>query len=142
VHNQVHEIIVAERDDRPVDNEWAQENSFEIDAWSKDGSLVLTSQIEAQGDWDETTPIIYDFRNKKYWRVELDPLFSKRIPADCYVVYRPMRFASNESIIVSALSTDNDRGPGTEPCFKDNFWLLNYRNNSISLLPRKASENK
>ena len=55
--------------------EWAQENSFEINAWSNDGKMVLASQIEAQGDWDETTPVIFDFSTNQHWRVELYPLF-------------------------------------------------------------------
>ena len=30
------------------DEQWVQENLFEINAWSRDGMMVLTSQIEAQ----------------------------------------------------------------------------------------------
>src|SRR3954447_26101402 len=45
-NGQEHSISVAEREDSPEDNEWAQENSFEIDAWSADGSLLLASQSE------------------------------------------------------------------------------------------------
>jgi dipeptidyl aminopeptidase/acylaminoacyl peptidase len=127
-------IVVAEREDRPDDNEWGQENSFEINGWSRDGKMVLLSQIEAQGDWDETTPIIYDFQSKRHWRIELYPLFKKLIPADCYVVYRPIRFANDERVLVSASSTDTDREPGTKPCFKDSLWQLNFRHNSIAPL--------
>jgi hypothetical protein len=85
-------ITVAERTDSPDDNEWVRESSFEIKAWSKDGNMLLTSQIQAQGDWDETTPIVFDFNTNKYWRVELYPLFKALIPSDCYVVYRVLRF--------------------------------------------------
>jgi hypothetical protein len=125
-------ITVAEREDRPEDNEWVQENSFEINAWSKDGKLALISQIEAQGDWDETTPIIYDFQSKKHWRIELNPLFKKLIPAECYLLYRPIRFADDERVIISASSTDTDREPGTKPCFGESLWQLNFRRRSIA----------
>lgn len=64
-------LTIADREDSPGDNEWVQENSFEINGWSKDGQLVLTSQIESQGDWDETNPVIYDFASGKFWRVNL-----------------------------------------------------------------------
>jgi hypothetical protein len=127
-------ITVAEREDRPEDSEWVQENSFEINAWSKDGKLALLSQIEVQGDWDETTPIIYDFETNKHWRIELNPLFKKLIPAECYLVFRPIRFADDERVIIFTSSTDTDREPGTKPCFKESLWQLDFRRRSIARL--------
>jgi hypothetical protein len=132
-------ITVAEREDGPEDNEWVQENSFEINAWSRDGKLVLISQIEVQGDWDETTPIIYDFKSKKYWRIELYPLFKKLIPADCYVLYRPLKFVNDETVLISASSTDTDREPGTKPCFEDSLWQLDFRRTSIARATTKSA---
>jgi len=129
---QAHSVTVAEREDVPEDNEWIQENSFEINAWSIDGSMVLVSQIEAQGDWDETTPIIYDFNARKHWRVELSPLFKKLIRPECYVVYRPLRFAKDGRIVISAASTDDDREPGTKPCFSESLWQLDFLHNTIA----------
>ncbi len=119
-------IVVAKREDGPEDNEWIQENSFWIDAWSTDGNMVLTSQIEAQGDWDETTPVVYDFRSGKFWRVEVNPLFEKHIPRDCYVVYRPLGFSKNGNILIRASSTDNDREEGTKRCFPESTWRLDF----------------
>ncbi len=141
-NKQPKRITVAEREDRPDDNEWVQENSFEINAWSEDGKMVLISQIEAQGDWDQTTPIIYDFQHDKHWRIELHPLFKKLIPADCYVVYRPVRFADDERIVISASSTDTDREPGTKLCFKDSLWQLDFRHSSIARVPIKSAATK
>ena len=125
-------VTVAERDDVPEDNEWVQENSFEIIAWSSDGNVLLASQIEAQGDWDETTPIIYDFSTGQHWRVQLQPLFKKFIASDCYVVYRPLSFARDGRVLLSALSTDDDREPGAKPCFPTSQWYLDFRRNTIS----------
>jgi hypothetical protein len=125
-------MTVEDREDSPKDNEWYQENSFEIDAWSRDGSMLLASQIEAQGDWDETTPIIYDFESGKYWNPQLYPLFKKFIVADCNVVYRPQGFAQDGRVLISAMSTDDDREPGTKPCFTTSRWYLDFRKNTIS----------
>lgn len=129
---QPRSVSVAERADVPEDNEWAQENSFEIIAWSSDGSMVLASQIEAQGDSDETTPIIYDFNSSHHWHVQLYPLFKKLIGPDCYVVYRPLGFAQDGRVLLSAMSTDDDREPGTKPCFVTSQWYLDFRRNTIS----------
>lgn len=127
-----HSLNVAERMDIPEDDEWIQENSFEINAWSPDGSLLLTSQIEAQGDWDETTPIIYDFKTDRHWRLPLQPLFEKFIPSECYVLYRPLRFTQSGEVLVSASSTDDDRAEGTKPCFAESLWAVDYVRNRIT----------
>lgn len=129
---QPQSITVADRQDGPEDNEWVQENSFEINAWSSDGSMLLTSQAEAQGDWDETTPIIYDFNSNQHWRSELQPLFKKFIVADCYVVYRALGFAQDGRVLISAMSTDDDREPVTKPCFGSSRWYLDFRHKTVS----------
>jgi hypothetical protein len=131
-NGQPESITVAEREDAPEDNEWVQENSFEVNAWSSDGSILLASQIEAQGDWDETTPIVYDFNTGQHWSPQLYPLFKKFIHADCHVVYRPLGFAQDGRVLISAMSTDEDREPGTKACFGDSRWYLDFRNNAIS----------
>jgi hypothetical protein len=127
-------INIAQREDSPDDNEWIEENSFEINAWSSDGRMVLISEIQAQGDWDETTLIIYDFESGHYWRVELYPLFKAMLPKDCYVVYRPVRFDENGQAIISAMSTDDDREEGTPACFPESLWQLDFRNGVIGRL--------
>jgi len=125
---RTHSITVARREDTPDDNEWIQENSFEIKAWSPDGTMILVSQIETQGDWDETTPpIVYDFRTRRHWRVELHPLFEKVIPRDCYIVYRPLKFTDNGEVLISGMSTDDDREAGTNDCFGESLWRLNFK---------------
>ena len=134
---RTHSITVAEREDVPEDNEWMQENSFEIRGWSLDGSTLLTSLIEAQGDWDETTAVIYDFDARKHWRVPLYPLFKELIQPECYVVYRPLRFAQNGEVLVWVSSTDNDREPGTNACFGESLWRLDFRHNSIARVSPK-----
>jgi hypothetical protein len=125
-------ITVGQRDDTPDDTEWVQENSFQIDGWSKDGNIVVTSQIQAQGDWDETTPILFDFTTKRYSRVELFPLFKEMIPADCNVVYRVLGVSDNRTVLISAFSTDDDRDSGTPQCFAESRWRLDSRNRTVS----------
>jgi hypothetical protein len=122
---------VDERDDTPQDSEWVQENSFEIDAWSNDGTMVLASQIEAAGDWDETTPIVFDFKTHTYQRVELLPLFKKLIPSGCNVVYRALGFSDDGTALISAMSTDDDRKPGTKACFPESHWKLDFQKKRI-----------
>ena len=139
---QPRSVSVGERDDVPEDNEWVQENSFEIIAWSPDGSMLLASEIEAQGDWDETTPVIYDFNSSHHWHVQLHPLFKKLIGPDCYVVYRPLGFAQDGRVLLSAMSTDDDREPGTKPCFVTSQWYLDFRRNTISRSSRNRSDVK
>ena len=131
-------LAVAERDDTPEDDEWVEENSFGIDAWSKDGTMVLTSQIEAQGDWDETTPIVFDFRTNIQYRVELYPLFKNLISRDCYVVYRALGFSDDGGVLISAMSTDDDREPGTKACFPESRWRLDFRQSRISPVSPRA----
>jgi hypothetical protein len=128
-------VSVAQRDDSPEDNEWVEENSFWIDAWSSDGTMVLASQVEAQGDWDKTTPIVYDFKTKTYKRVDLFPLFKRLIATDCYVVYRALRFSGDGMVLISAMSTDDDREPGTKACFVESRWKLDFERNTISRVP-------
>jgi hypothetical protein len=132
-----HVFTVAEREDNVGDNEWDQENSFEINGWSKDGQFLLASQIEVQGDWDETTPVVFDFTTGKFWRVDLYPLFKRLIPSGCYVVYRAIGFTTDGAVLIEPLSTDDDRERGTKPCFPVSRWKLNFRKNAIMRLETK-----
>jgi hypothetical protein len=127
-----HTVEVAQREDSPGANEWTQENSFELEAWSASGNLLLASQIEAAGDWDETTPIVYDFSTGSYRRIELAPIFGQMTRANCYVVYRPLRFDDDGGLVIDAMSTDTDREPGTPACFPERLWRFDLRTNTIS----------
>jgi hypothetical protein len=133
-----HTVDVAQREDSPGDNEWTQENSFELEAWSASGNLLLVSQIEAAGDWDETTPIVYDFSTGSYRRIELAPIFGQMTRANCYVVYRPLRFDDDGSLVIEAMSTDDDRDPGTPACFPKRLWRFDLRTNTISRMRPQA----
>lgn len=125
-------LTVAEREDKPEDNEWGQENWFEIIGWSRDGKRLVASQSEVEGDGDVSTPIVYDFVTGKHWRVELDPLFQESyIPADCYVVYRVLGFDASGGVRIEAMSTDDDREAEQPPCFPDSRWVLDYQKNTI-----------
>lgn len=125
-------LTVAAREDNPEDDEWAQENSFEINGWSKNGRLLLASQVEAQGDWDETTPVVFDFSTGRFWRVELNPLFKRMIPTGCYVVYRAIGFIADGAVLIAPFSADNDGEPGTKPCFPVSRWRLDFRKSTIT----------
>jgi hypothetical protein len=126
---------VDQRDDTPEAAEWVGENSFEINAWSNDGTMLLASQIEAQGDWDETMPIVFDFKANASHRIELFPLFKKLIPSGCGAVYQALGFSDDGRVLISAMSTDGDRKPGTKACFPKSRWKLDFQQNRISRVP-------
>jgi hypothetical protein len=129
---QPHATEVAEIDASPADGEWNQENSFEIDAWSTDSHLLLAAQSEAAGDAEIMTPIIYDFNIGSYRRLELGPVFGQMTPANCYVVYYPLSFDDSGNLVISAMSTDTDREPGTPASFPERLWRFDLRTNTIS----------
>ena len=97
----------------------------------------MASQVEVQGDWDETTPVIFDFSTGRFWRVELNPLFKRMIPSDCYVVYRAIGFTADGDVLIAPLSTDNDREPGTKPCFPSRHWRLDFQKGTITRVDMK-----
>src|SRR5437899_8164924 len=102
-------IVVQNSEDKLNDNEWGYEKSFDVIGWSKDGSRLLTAAVLAGGDWDETTPIIFDFETHKSWRVELAPVFRKFVRKGCLVYFRPVSLTSTgEAVIfVAPLEADN-----------------------------------
>ena len=121
-------IVVDIRDD-----EWYYEHIFEMNGWSKDGSLLLMSQIEAAGDWDQTTPIVYDTQNHRTWLVELAALFEKFVNKDCSVYFRPMGFTSSGGVLLSVASFDEtDPELGQKPCFQNSRWELNYTQKGVT----------
>jgi hypothetical protein len=119
-------IEVQSREDKPNDNEWGYENSFEIIGWSQDGARLLAAAVMAGGDWDETTPVVYDFQQRKWWCVELAPLFKKVVSKDCLVYFRPMGFtATGEAVILVGPFDDGQR------CFRKSRWALDYEKQTV-----------
>jgi hypothetical protein len=119
-------IEVESREDRPEDNEWSNENSFNVIGWSPDGARLLASTVAAAGDWDETTPVVYDFQRRKWWRVDLAPLFQKLVPHDCLVYFRPVGFTPTGKVAIFVDSFEHDR-----PCFRASHWTLDYEKQTI-----------
>jgi len=121
-------IVLDTRDD-----ELCYEHVFEMDGWSRNGSLLLLSQILTAGDWDETTPLVYDIQNHRIWRIELAPLFDKFAPKDCPVYFRAMGFTSPGKIMLDVGSLDqNDPSPGEKPCFQNSVWELDYTQKRVA----------
>ena len=119
-------LEIQSREDKPSDNEWKYENSFELIGWSQNGVRLLAAVVTAGGDWDETTPVVYDFQQHKWWRVELAPVFEKVIPEDCPVYFRPTGFTKNgEVLILVAPFDDEDR------CYKKSRWALDYKKQTV-----------
>jgi hypothetical protein len=128
-------IIIDTRDD-----ELYYEHIFEMDGWSKNGSLLLMSQIQTAGDWDETTPVVYDIQNQRMWRTELAPLFDKFTPKDCPVYFRTMGFASSGKIMLDVGSLDqSDPSPGEKPCFQNSLWELDYTQKRVTRVSESAA---
>jgi hypothetical protein len=122
------------------DDEFYYEHIFEMNGWSKDGRLLLMSQIVAAGDWDQTTPVVYDTQNHKMWLVELAPLFEKFTNKDCPVYFRPMGFTGSSRVLLSVGSFDeSDLAPGEKPCFQNSRWELDYAQKSVTMVPSAAT---
>jgi hypothetical protein len=119
-------IEVQRREDRPNDNEWGNENSFEVIAWSQDGTRLLAAAVMAGGDWDETTPVVYDFQRRKWWRVELAPVFKKAVPKNCLVYFRPTGFRANSEVVILVGPFDED-----QRCFGKSHWALDYEKQTV-----------
>lgn len=130
-------IVIDTRDD-----ELYYEHIFEMAGWSKDGSLLLMSQIQTAGDWDETTPVIYDIQNHRMWRIELALLFDKFAPKDCPVYFRTMGFTSSGKIMLGVGSLDQSDpspAPGEKPCFQDSLWELDYIQKRVTRVSDSAA---
>lgn len=119
-------IEIQSSEDKPDSNEWIYENSFELIGWSQDGVRVLAATVTAGGDWDETTPVVYDFQQHKWWRVELAPVFRSVVPQDCAVDFRPSGFISNDEVLILAGPFDDET-----QCFKKSHWALNYAKRAV-----------
>ena len=119
-------VEVQSREDKPSDNDYGDENSFEAIHWSKDGTRLLVAAVMAAGDWDETSPVIYDFQKQKFWRLELVPLFSKVIGKSCDVYFRPVQFISSSAIEVFIAPLERDN-----PCFASSIWSLDYETKAV-----------
>jgi hypothetical protein len=122
------------------DDEWYYEHIFEMNAWSKDGTLLLMSQIEAAGDWDQTTPVIYNIQDHRMWLIELAPLFDNFTPKDCSLYFRPLGFTSSGKVLLNVGSlNESDLEPGEKPCFQNSRWELAYTQKRVSKVSSAAS---
>jgi hypothetical protein len=103
------------------------EFSFEINGWSEDGKLLLLSMIAMAGDWDETTPVVYDAEKNKSYEIPLTPLFDHVTPKHCVLYFRPLGFSASHQVLldVGPLNSD-DLPPGQKPCFAESQWALDY----------------
>jgi hypothetical protein len=112
------------------------EYSFEIDGWSEDGKLLLTSMIAVAGNWDETTPVIYDIERNKSYEIALTPLFDNVTPKNCTLYFRPLGFSATHQVLldVGALDSD-DLAPGEKPCFTESQWALDYLQRRVKRVP-------
>ncbi|HTC94548.1 MAG TPA: hypothetical protein VK699_14000 [Terriglobales bacterium] len=108
------------------DDEWGNESSFEIDGWSEDGRFLLLSTATMAGDWDETTPVIYDAEKNKSYAIKLAPLFEALTPKDCLLYFRPLGFNASSQVLLDVGDLNYDRAPGEKACFPESRWELDY----------------
>jgi len=124
------DIVVQKKD-----QEWYYEHEFDIIGWSADGSHLLLAIVSDAGDWDETIPVIYDVLQKKFWVVELDPLFRPDVKKDCLLYFRPLGFTDNLEVGLEVGALDQDDLPeGQKPCFATSRWSLNFSKPSVHQL--------
>jgi len=124
-------IEVDGREDAPDDNEWSVDNEFDVISWSRDGTRMLGTIVIAGGDYDETSPVVYDHTKNKWWRVALEPIFRKMIAKDCLVLFRPYGFSSDGNVLVFASSSEVQYG-ATKECFSPSRWELDYEKKSFT----------
>jgi hypothetical protein len=117
-----------------------KENRFDIIGWSLDGNNLLTAIVVAAGDWDETTPVIYSLKEKRFWRVSLRPLFKGIAREDCSLYFRPLGFSAKDGVIFKVGAPEEpDTTRGTKPCFADSIWVLDYQSKNVFHLPDNAT---
>jgi hypothetical protein len=117
------------------DEEWYFEHDFEIIGWSVDGKRLLLAIMSAAGDGDETIPVIYDVGNKKFWVVNLHPLFKQYEGETCTLYFRPLGFTSEGDIGLDLGALDQDDLPeGQKPCFATSRWSLTFPTSSVHQL--------
>jgi hypothetical protein len=91
-----------------------------MNGWSKDGSLLLMSQIEAAGDWDQTTPVIYDIKNHEARLIVLSPLFEEFTPGNCPIFFRSLGFTRSGKVLLNVGSlNESELEPGEKSCFQN-----------------------
>jgi hypothetical protein len=135
-------IEVDSRADESADNDYGYENSFELIGWSQDGMLLLGSTVIAAGDFDETSPVVYDYSKDKWWKVSLTPLFQKLTAANCLLLFRPTGFTTDGKVLVFVGDPATDYG--NKPCIAAGRWVLDYEKKTITKFnpSSKASESK
>src|SRR5579859_6137787 len=108
------------------DDEWGNESSFEIEGWSEDSRFLLLSTATMAGDWDETTPVIYDAEKNKSYEIKLAPLFEAMTPKDCLLYFRPLGFNASNQVLLDVGDLNYNRAPGEKACFPESRWELDY----------------
>jgi hypothetical protein len=124
-------IVAGTREDQ-----WDSEHHFEIIGWSGNGKLLLLSMISAAGDWDETTPVVYDLNADRVWRTDLALLFKNVAPKGCLLYFRPRGFTGSGEVLVDVgpLGAD-DLAPGEKPCFEESRWIFYYARENVARAP-------
>jgi hypothetical protein len=137
-HNLNQTVVVDSREDEPYN-----ENTFQMNGWSRDGRFLLLSEIRAAGDWDETTPIVYDAEKRQLWRIELTPLFKDLTKENCPIYFRPLGFASEGKVLLDVGSLNaSDLDPGEKPYFESSRWELDYVQKQVHQVSDSAAADK
>jgi hypothetical protein len=113
-----------------------KENAFDLIGWSADGDMLLGSQVVAAGDWDETTPVIYSMKESRLWRISLAPLFGPLAAEGCKLHFEPLGFSRADNVVLRVSAVEKPHiERGSQPCFPDGTWLLDFRNKTVTRAP-------
>jgi hypothetical protein len=77
-----------------------KENAFDLIGWSADGDILLSPQVVAAGDWDETTPVIYSMKERRLWRIPLAPLFEPLAAEGCKLHFEPLGLSRAGDVVL------------------------------------------
>lgn len=100
---------------------------FEMNGWSKDGQRLLMSMVTWYGDWNKTTPVVYEVQGQQIRRTELDPLFQRIAPKDCPLHFLPLGFSPSGQVLFDVFPGNaSDLAPGEKACFQESRWQLDY----------------
>jgi len=121
-----------------TEDEWYYEYSLEIIGWSQDGKLLLAGIVMAAGDWDKSIPVVVDTATGKFWKVTIEPLFEKRLPANCLAYFNPTGFTPSGKVAFTAGPRENDLAEGEKPCIAEGLWELDYLQKTVKPLPKST----
>ena len=110
---------------------------FELVAFTATGSRVLAVRNESLGDWTSRTAVIYDFGTRALQTQDVNGRIERLPPDECPVSGDPIGFASDDSVAIVVVSSD-DVDDDAFRCWPEAQWALDMRTGEVRRLPAGA----